>query len=188
MTTKGVSTIAHGIIDRGTFHVEDEVQIGPDSTGKYLPSKIKSIHYKKVPYEKVTAGMDVCFALSKIDRDWLQTGMVILLKNDIPLAIKTFKARVTLIPPIKSWDENAAKLKNMPTVRVGFESVVYMGNIKRTCKIMDIYNEDKILKIRERTIVKFEALFKPMYVQIGQRFIITESSTKCVGIIVELNS
>lgn len=188
MMTKGISTIAHGVIDCGTFCVDDEIQIGPDANGKYLTSKIKSIHYKQVPYNKVTAGMDVCFALSKIDRTWLQPGMVILSKNDIPLVIKTFKARVVLIPPIKSWDESSVKLKNIPTIRIGFESVLYMGNIKRTCKIIDIANEDKILKLKERTIITFQVLHRPMYVQLNQRFIITESSTKCVGVIVEINS
>ena len=52
----GVGTVVSGTLLKGQVAVNDTLLLGPDSTGAFISTQIKSIHSKRVPVRKVNAG------------------------------------------------------------------------------------------------------------------------------------
>ena len=54
----GVGTVASGTLISGRVKAGDVLLMGPDSTGKFEPVQIKSIHRKRLPVTEVMAGQE----------------------------------------------------------------------------------------------------------------------------------
>ena len=54
----GVGTVASGTLISGRVKAGDVLLMGPDSTGKFEPVQIKSIHRKRLPVSEVMAGQE----------------------------------------------------------------------------------------------------------------------------------
>ena len=74
----GVGTVISGVLVSGIVHVGDTLLLGPDSTGAFTSTIIKSIHRKRVNVPLTTAGQSASFALKRVKRAAIRKGMVML--------------------------------------------------------------------------------------------------------------
>jgi len=77
-----VGTVVSGIVKSGVIHAGDEVQIGPDSLGRFTQTSIRSIERKRIGVPAASAGQSASFALRRIRRKDVRKGMVVLPKGD----------------------------------------------------------------------------------------------------------
>ncbi len=76
-----VGTVVSGIVKAGVIHAGDDVQIGPDSLGRFTQTSIRSIERKRIGVPAASAGQSASFALRRIRRKDVRKGMVVLSKN-----------------------------------------------------------------------------------------------------------
>lgn len=74
----------NGLIASGRIHAGDPILFGPDSTGAFQSSVVKSIQRKRAPVNSAEAGQCVSFALKRVRRAAVRKGMVIVPKSESP--------------------------------------------------------------------------------------------------------
>jgi GTPase len=170
----GVGTVASGTINRGTIHVNDIVKLGPFSKGgnPFKETRIRSIHYKRVPVKHLHAGQSGTFALHGINYEYVRKGMILTQMEDPPTA-RTFSANVFV-------------LYHPTTVRMGYEAVIHINTIRQTAKIIEMSEEP--LRTGQRANVKFRFKYKPEYIMEGQKILFREGRTKGIGIITAIDN
>ncbi|KAK4119603.1 GTP-binding protein 1-like protein [Parathielavia appendiculata] len=102
-----VGTVVSGIVKSGVIHAGDDVQIGPDSLGRFMQTSIRSIERKRIGVPAASAGQSASFALRRIRRKDVRKGMVVLPKTDgsPPKVYREFVAEGTCPPPSSSFQE-----------------------------------------------------------------------------------
>lgn len=75
-----VGTVVSGIIKSGVIHTGDNVLVGPDSLGNFVPTSVRSIERKRLGVPAASAGQSASFALKKLRRKDVRKGMVVLPK------------------------------------------------------------------------------------------------------------
>lgn len=78
------SSVVNGLLASGKIKAGDPVLYGPDSTGAFLPTVVKSIHRKRAEVKSAEAGQTVSLALKRVRRAGVRKGMVILQKTETP--------------------------------------------------------------------------------------------------------
>lgn len=73
-------TVVSGIVKSGVAHEGDNILIGPDSLGQFIPTAIRSIERKRIRVPAASAGQSASFALKKVKRKDVRKGMVVLPK------------------------------------------------------------------------------------------------------------
>ncbi|VEL12184.1 unnamed protein product [Protopolystoma xenopodis] len=69
----GVGTVVSGTCLSGRISLNDNLLLGPDSQGHFVPVPIKSIQRKRLPVTQVRGGQTASFAMKKIKRNQLRT-------------------------------------------------------------------------------------------------------------------
>lgn len=77
-----IGTVVSGIVKSGIIHTGDEVQIGPDSLGRFTQTSIRSIERKRIGVPAASAGQSATFALRRVRRKDVRKGMVVLSKTE----------------------------------------------------------------------------------------------------------
>jgi GTPase len=92
-TVPGVGTVVNGTLlsgscfvlsnvqlsfSLGVIHAGDTLLLGPDTTGVFIPTQVKSIHRKCIPVSTVSAGQTATLALKKVKRSAIRKGMVLV--------------------------------------------------------------------------------------------------------------
>ncbi|EGS17818.1 GTP-binding protein 1-like protein [Thermochaetoides thermophila DSM 1495] len=97
-----VGTVVSGIVKSGVIHAGDEVQIGPDSLGRFIQTSIRSIERKRIGVPAASAGQSASFALRRVRRKDVRKGMVVLPKSDgpPPKVYREFVAEGSILPCI----------------------------------------------------------------------------------------
>lgn len=172
---KGIGTVVHGLLTQGRLTVNQDVLVGPDSSGKYQPTKIRGIHCKRVNVREVTAGKHICLNL-RIDRNLVKKGMVVLSKDNYPRSIRKFRASVLVLK------------SHHTTIKKGYEPVIHIGSVKQTAKIVDIEKNKEVLRGGEKS--KITLCFKnyPVFITKNSRFFFREGKTRGAGTVLELIS
>lgn len=170
---EGIGTVAHCMIQEGTFKNSDKVWIGPNSTGEYKESVIKSIEYKRNKMNYIPAGRLGTLCLRNIDNTYIKKGMVILGYKPETETISKFKANIYV-------------KEHSTTIGIGYECPLHIDNIRQTVKIIDILNQNKQILAKEEGIVIFEFIYNPVCIKKGTKFVFRESNTKGVGTVTEL--
>lgn len=204
---KGFSLILGGMLNKGKISLNDKLYLGPDKNGKFYNCTIKGIHYNKCPIESTFNNSYYCFAIKKDKNDLddskgikaIKRGMVLLDKN--PVCYRRFIAKVHL-HQIKrpSGKSNEKKEKDAPnshttTIRVNYEPTIHLMNIRENCKVMEI--TEKISKINDENLshvltagdianVLFQFKFKPHYIKVGEKILLTEGNIKAIGEIIKI--
>jgi len=95
-----VGTVVSGIVKSGVIHAGDEVQVGPDSLGRFTQTSIRSIERKRIGVPAASAGQSASFALRRVRRKDVRKGMVVLPKGDgsQPKVFREFVAE-GMLPP-----------------------------------------------------------------------------------------
>lgn len=76
--------MVNGLIASGRINAGDPILFGPDSTGAFQSSVVKSIQRKRAPVNSAEAGQCVSFALKRVRRAAVRKGMVIVPKTESP--------------------------------------------------------------------------------------------------------
>lgn len=161
----GVGPVVSGSIQSGEIEVDDELLIGPFSDGSFRETKARSIEIHYYDVDKAKAGQIASVAVSNVDVDELERGMVLLEKGAEPKATKSFEAEVMVL--------------NHPTsITDGYEPVIHLETISETVVIEP--STERMLA-GDKGHAKFRFKFNPHYIEEGQKFIFREGRSKGVG-------
>lgn len=190
---KGFSLIVGGMLHNGQISLNDKLFLGPDNNGKFYNCTIKGIHYNKCSIESTFNNSYYCFALKKDKNDltdlrWIKKGMVLLDKN--PICFREFLAKIHVHQVRKGGNSNNS---HTTTIRVNYEPTVHLMNIRQNCKILAINNKiskrlenDNVLTGGDIANVLFQFKFRPHYIKIGEKILLTEGNIKAVGEVIEI--
>ncbi|KAI9334433.1 P-loop containing nucleoside triphosphate hydrolase protein [Obelidium mucronatum] len=167
----GVGTVVNGTLVNGIVHVGDNLLIGPDSTGQFTPTIVKSIQRKRVNVPVASAGQSASFALKKIKRSNIRKGMVMLSKAADAKAYFEFEAEILV-------------LYHSTTISTKYQAMLHCGGVRQTAKIVGM--NQTVLRTGDRALVQFRFMRCPEYLKVGTRLLFREGRTKGVGKVVRL--
>lgn len=84
-------TVVSGIVKSGMVHEGDNVLIGPDSLGHFMPTAVRSIERKRIRVQVAEAGQSASFALKKMKRRDVRKGMVMLHREEGQTGPKVYR-------------------------------------------------------------------------------------------------
>jgi len=167
-----VGTVVSGVVKSGVIHAGDNILIGPDSLGNFIPTNIKTIERKRLPVPVCSAGQSASFALKRVRRRDVRKGMVVLPKTDNP--------------PKSHWQFTAEVLilSHATTIKPKYQAMLHVGPVSQTCKIVDIDRD--LMRTGDRAVVAFEFCQRPEFLCVGDKLLFREGRTKGLGIVKEL--
>jgi len=168
-----VGTIAYGLVESGFFEKGQKVLLGPTSTGEYLSTVIKSIHYKRTSVLAAYAGQEICFCLRNIKRAEVRRAMVILPNTGEKLAISRVHVNLMI------------RRTNRSTITNKYHPYVYIGTIGASVQSFTILDAVERLQAGYSYLVELK-LLRPYYIQIGDRVIIKEAVVNGTGQVTEI--
>ena len=65
---QGAGTVVSGTCLQGVISLNDNLLMGPNSLGEFIPVAIRGIHRKRLPVKEVKGGQTASFALKKVWR------------------------------------------------------------------------------------------------------------------------
>jgi len=165
-----VGTVVSGIVKSGVIHAGDDVQIGPDSLGRFTQTSIRSIERKRIAVPAASAGQSASFALRRIRRKDVRKGMVVLSKSDgaPPKVYREFVAEVLI-------------LSHATTIKTKYQAMLHVGPVSQTCAIIDV--DRPFIRTGDRATVAFRFVQRPEYLAPGDRLLCREGRTKGLGIV-----
>jgi len=191
----GVGTVVSGFLLSGTISVKSSVWLGPDSTGAFRKVVVKSIHDKRMEINTGLAGHSICLALRNVDRDDVHRGMMVIDGSlPEPKGIREFTALIEIFG------------RHSTSVRVGYEPVINIANIRQTAKIMSITDVirrmpdpskkvkksaipendsegNPVLRTGDKARVHFRLCHQPVYFESGAKILFREAFTRGVGLV-----
>nr|KAJ3423176.1 hypothetical protein HK105_000991 [Polyrhizophydium stewartii] len=165
----GVGTVVSGTVTSGIVHVGDTLLLGPDSTGQFVPTMVKSIQRKRVNTPCAAAGQSASFGLKKVKRSALRKGMVMVSKSLDPKAVMEFEAEILV-------------LYHSTTISEKYQAMLHCGGVRQTARIVGMSKQ--ILRTGDRAIVRFRFMQHPEYLKPGTRLLFREGRTKGIGKVV----
>ncbi|ORZ14744.1 P-loop containing nucleoside triphosphate hydrolase protein [Absidia repens] len=169
-----VGTVVSGCLKSGVVHVGDKVIYGPDFSGNFAVSTIKSIHRKRVSVPVARAGQSVTFALKNVRRKMVRKGQVLLAYDKdqpLPKVSRRFEAEIRI-------------LYHSTTIKQKYQAMVHCGSVRQTAQIINL--EQKVLRTGDRAIVQFEFVQHPEYLCEGAKLIFREGRTKGKGTVLRI--
>ncbi|KAK4250634.1 P-loop containing nucleoside triphosphate hydrolase protein [Corynascus novoguineensis] len=165
-----VGTVVSGIVKSGVIHAGDDVQIGPDSLGRFTQTSIRSIERKRIGVPAASAGQSASFALRRVRRKDVRKGMVVLSKSDgaPPKVYREFVAEVLI-------------LSHATTIKTKYQAMLHVGPVSQTCAIIDV--DRPFIRTGDRATVAFRFVQRPEYLAPGDRLLFREGRTKGLGIV-----
>ncbi|KAK3374815.1 P-loop containing nucleoside triphosphate hydrolase protein [Podospora didyma] len=166
-----VGTVVSGIVKSGVIHAGDDVQIGPDSLGRFTQTSIRSIERKRIGVPAASAGQSASFALRKVRRKDVRKGMVVLPKLEggaSPKVYREFVAEVLI-------------LSHATTIKTKYQAMLHVGPVSQTCAIIDV--DRPFIRTGDRATVAFRFVQRPEYLAPGDRLLFREGRTKGLGIV-----
>lgn len=161
-----VGTVVSGLIQAGRCKTGDTFILGPDSTGQWTTTSIKSIHRKRVPVDSGEAGQSVSFSLKRIRRNAVRKGMVLLAKPEGANP-----------PVVRRFEANVLVLHHASTVSVRYSAMCHIGAVRQTVRIVEIADQ-KVLRTGDRARVTLEFTQVPEHIRLGERLIFREGRSK----------
>lgn len=167
-----VGTVVSGIVKSGVIHAGDNVLIGPDGLGNFMPTSIRSIQRKRIDVPAASAGQSASFALKKVRRKDVRKGMVVLPKpvegQPQPKVHQEFVAEVLI-------------LSHATTIKTKYQAMLHVGPVSQTCAIIDV--DRPFIRTGDRATVAFRFVQRPEYLVPGDRLLFREGRTKGLGIV-----
>ncbi|KAJ3333425.1 hypothetical protein HDU76_008236 [Blyttiomyces sp. JEL0837] len=155
----GVGTVVSGTVMGGIVHVGDSLLLGPDSTGQFHPTIVKSIQRKRVNVPCASAGQSASFALKKVKRSTIRKGMVMLSKSADAKAVYEFEAEILV-------------LYHSTTIGAKYQAMLHCGCVRQTAKIIGM--DKQVLRTGDRALVQFRFIQHPEYMKVGTRLLFRE--------------
>ncbi|XP_065319409.1 GTP-binding protein 1-like [Gordionus sp. m RMFG-2023] len=167
----GVGTVVSGTCINGIMKVGDTFLLGPDRSGNFNPVNIRSIHRKRMPVEKVSAGQSASMALKKVRKNDVRKGMVLVSPAIQPKSYWEFNANVLI-------------LHHPTTIKPKYQAMIHCGSVRQTATLLEMSLE--CLRTGDRALVRFRFTKQPEFLRCGQKIVFREGRTKAIGSISEL--
>nr|XP_039254255.1 GTP-binding protein 2-like [Styela clava] len=171
-----VGPVVAGSMLRGTIKEDEELLMGPTTTGQFKPVTITSIRRNRAPCRVAKAGQGASLSLDGMTKDSIRKGMVIISSDVEPRCYAAFDATVCLL------------YHPMSQLQKGFQTTVHVGSVCRTAIIETIHNDKESISTNEQATVTFRFFSAPEYLRIGSTLIFREQATKGIGQITKLHS
>lgn len=200
----GIGTVVSGFLMTGQVSVKNTLWLGPDSNGAFSKVVVKSIHDKRTDVNTASAGQNVCFALRGATRSQTIKGMVLIDGNE---------------PQPEGFTEFTAEIEifggHATSMRIGYQPVVHIANIKQTAEMIEItsvvrgqkvikekkteaanvkqildYDEagHPVLRAGDKARVKFRFCYTPVYFEKGAKILFREGKARGAGIVRDIIS
>ena len=163
-TVQGVGTVVSGVITQGEVSVNDKVLVGPLNTGEFIETRVKGIHYKRVPIETAWTGMSVTLALHNVRREQIRKGMVV---------------RAQEVPVARRFDAEIYVLYHSTTIKPGYCPVIHLKSIRQAARIIAL--EGNLARTGDKKLATFEFLYRAERIKEGDEFVFREGRTRGVG-------
>jgi GTPase len=171
---KGVGLVLSGVIVSGTVSKDQILKIGPDQKGEFRQVVVKSIHFKRMPVDEITAGNSCCFHIKSkenIKQSDIRKGMVLLDKESNSKCVYEFDAEVVI-------------LHHATTIKHKYQAVIHCGVVRQTAQVISMSHE--LLRTGDKGIVKFRFIRSPEYLHEGASILFREGRTRGLGQIIKL--
>ena len=171
----GVGLCVSGTVVQGTIHEGTTLKLGPESDGGFCEVSVKSIHYKRVPVPRCTAGLPCALNIKPLKR-----------KGREPLKRSTIRRGMVLvdpsvvIKPVLQFSAEVRILHHPTTIKVGYQTVIHCGALRQTAAIVQM-SEKECLRTGDLAIVTFRFLNRPECIPNGATFLFREGTTKGIG-------
>jgi len=167
----GVGTVVAGTVKRGVIAPNASLLLGPDpGDAGFHAVSVKSIHYKRLPVQRVVAGQTAAMCLRKVSRTQVRKGMALVDER---------------IKPKASWEFNAdiAILTHSTTITPRYQAVIHCEIIRQAARVVAMDRER--LRSGDRACVRFRFIQRPEYITPNARFVFREGRTKGIGVVME---
>ncbi|WOO81334.1 GTP-binding protein 1 [Vanrija pseudolonga] len=169
-----VGTVVSGVATAGTVKPNDQVLLGPDSLGHFIPTVVKTIERKRARVDSAEAGQSVALALKRIRRPQVRKGMVLVAKSDTPpKAVMRFEGMVMV-------------LHHSSTIQPKYTAMLHCGPIRQTVRIVSLDHPSGLIRTGDRSKVVFEFISHAEYVKEGQLILLREAKTKVLGVVTKV--
>jgi GTPase len=146
-----VGTVVSGVVRAGRVSAGDTVLVGPDSTGQFATTKIRTIERKRIGVQTVSAGQSGSFALRGLKRKDVRKGMVVMHPSGtapgsagLVNALANNSATKDAGPgDPKAYREFMAEvliLSHATTIKAKYQAMLHVGPVSQTCAIIDIFS------------------------------------------------
>ncbi len=167
----GVGTVVSGLVVSGELRVGERVYLGPWGDGDFRLVKVKSIHVNRVSVDRVSAGQDAALAITDVGYEEVLKGMVLIVGDRKPRPTHLFEAKVTIL--------------HHPTmIREGYQAVVHLHTIRQAVRFEAI--EKGVLRSGDTSRVLLRFMYRPEYVEPGDRFVFREGRTRGLGRVIRI--
>lgn len=168
----GDDRIFGGLLTKGVITEGMRMQIGPIKDGSFQKVTIKSIQRNRVPCRVVRAGQSASISLTP-HVDYVRNGMVMISDDEEEMmGCMYFQASISV-------------LSHTTPLHSGFQTTVYIGNIRQTAQILGIFGMNSI-QTNDNASVVFKFKSHPEFVSVGQRLLFREGCTKGIGEVTQI--
>ena len=176
-----VGTVVSGIVKAGSIRQDDTVIIGPDSLGKWMPTKIRSIERKRIRVPTTSAGQSASFAIRRLRRQDVRKGMVVLPAPSASGPASSASTGATQPRVFREFVAEVLILSHATTIKPKYQAMLHVGPVSQTCAIIDIDRD--YIRTGDRATVAFRFVQRPEYLAVGDRLLFREGRTKGLGIV-----
>lgn len=177
-----VGTVVSGIVKSGIVHEGDTVLVGPDGTGQFTTTKIRSIERKRIRVPASAAGQSASFALRGVRRKDVRKGMVVVHKPDESKTTGGSAAALANQPKVyREFVAEVLILSHATTIKAKYQAMLHVGPVSQTCAIIDI--DRAYIRTGDRATVAFRFVQRPEFLAVGDRILFREGRTKGLGIV-----
>lgn len=169
----GVGVVVSGTIKQGKLKPGKSLLLGPNSSGEFKTVKARSIQMHYSPLNEAEAGLLVGIALRGVSYEEVWRGMVLCDKELGAGARRSFEAEVLV-------------LSHSTRISEGYEPVFHCNTISSTVKLKPL--DKKYLKAGESGKVLLTFKYRPFFLQEGERFVLREARSKCIGTVTKILS
>ncbi|CAL8129538.1 unnamed protein product [Orchesella dallaii] len=166
-----VGTILGGLLTQGVIKEKTSMLLGPLDDGSFQPVCVNSIRRHKTPCLMARASQSVSLSLD-LEVTRLRKGMVLVSPQSCPKATWLFQADICVV-------------YHATAICKGFQTTVYIGNVRQTAKIEEILSVSRI-STNERASVVFRLMKHPEYLKVGSKIVFCNGTSKGFGTVVHL--
>ncbi|XP_078491604.1 GTP-binding protein 2 [Ciona intestinalis] len=164
-----VGAVVGGTLSHGVITEQNNLIIGPNTEGRYLPVTVTTIQRNRAPCRVVRAGQAASLSLIDIDKDDIRKGMVLVSPELKPSCCIEFEATVFLL-----YHPTSALCP-------GFQTTVHVGSVRQTAVVEKIHNDTESLNQNEQSVVTFRFVCYPEHLRLSSTLLFRERTTKGIG-------
>lgn len=183
----GVGKVVSGKVIRGSIKKGDNVLIGPFG-GEWKKIIAKSLHNDfKEEIEEIRTGESGCIALRIRDKDFILKDKRMIRKGMVIIGDNSYK------PSYKFIGDVFILASHQTTIALNYQPIINVGTVVQSARITDFNDIERttkddglVLRGGDRAKVRFEFVYNPEVIHIGQLFMFREGETRGIGKIIEV--